>query len=327
MKKQLINFLSKIPFINNYFSGIATIFMLHRVAIFENGKLFPNENMKVSSEFLENFIVELKDEGYEFITLEELYKILKKQEKGKKFIIFTLDDGYKDNYEIAYPIFKKYNIPFTIYVTTSFPNRNAILWWYILEELIIENEELIISGEKFICKNYKEKNKVFMQIREKILNLNQKNLLNELNGLFKNYKIDWLSKNEELCMSWEDIIILSKDKLCTIAGHTKNHYAFNKLTKDEIIQETVEANKAIEEKTGKRIEHFAYPFGTKNEIKEKEFEVVKELNFKTVTSTRRGNIYLEHKNFANCCLPRIMLTENFNIEDINRIRKKRVVTL
>ncbi len=52
------HFLSKIPFIQNYFSGIATIFMFHRVHPFEENRLFPNENMKVSSEFLESFIVE-----------------------------------------------------------------------------------------------------------------------------------------------------------------------------------------------------------------------------------------------------------------------------
>ena len=36
--------------------------------------------------------------------------------RGKKFVSITLDDGYANNYEIAYPIFKKYHVPFCIYV-------------------------------------------------------------------------------------------------------------------------------------------------------------------------------------------------------------------
>ena len=327
MKKQLINFLSKLSFVNNHFSGIATIFMLHRVAPFEKDKLLPNENMKVSPEFLEKFIIELKNKGYEFISLDELYEILQKQKKVKKCIVFTLDDGYKDNFETAYPIFKKHDVPFTIYITTSFPNKNALLWWYVLEELIIKNDELIIAENKYRCKTYEEKNKVFMKVREIILKLNQKNLLNELNELFKNYKIDWFTKVEELCMSWKDIINLSKDSLCTIGGHTKKHYAFNRLKKEEIINEIVEANKEIEEKIDKKIEHFAYPFGSSNEVGKREMEIVKKLNFKTVTTTRNGNIYLEHKDFANCCLPRVMLTENFDVKQIGRIRKQKVVTI
>jgi len=293
MKKQLINSLSKISFINNYFSGIATVFMLHRVAPSEKGKLFPNENMKISPEFLEK----------------------------------SLDDGYKDNYEIAYHIFKKYNVPFTVYVTTSFPNKNAILWWYGLEKLIIENEELRIKDKIYKCRTYEEKNRTFMEVRGLILKLEQQNLLSELNDLFENYNIDWHEFNDKLCMSWKDIITLSKDNLCTIAGHTKNHYAFNQLEKEEILDEIIEANKEIKDKINKKIEHFAYPFGSVDEVGKKELEIVKELNFKTVTTTRRGNIYLEHKDFTNYCLPRIMLTENFKIEDIGKIRIQKVITI
>ena len=327
MKKQLIDFLSIIPFINSYFCGIAVIFMLHRVVPFEKNRLFANENMKVSPKFLEKIILELKDKGYEFISLDELYDILQNQQKVDKKIILTLDDGYKDNYEIAYPIFKKHNVPFTIYLTTSFPDRNALLWWYVLEDLIIENDELVVEDMRYICKNYEDKNRVFLVIRDKILKLDQKNLLNELNNLFKSYKIDWFSKNEELCMSWEDVLNLSKDSLCTIGGHTKNHYAFNKLSEDEIIDEVEGANKKIEEKIGKDIEHFAYPFGSINEVESREFEIMKRFHFKTVTTTRKGNIYLEHKKFIDCCLPRIMLVDKFRIIDIGRIRKQKVVTI
>lgn len=74
------NILSSIPFINNYFSGIATIFMLHRVDTIDSNRLFPNENMKVSPEFLDSFIVELKSKGYEFISLDRLYEILQNKE-------------------------------------------------------------------------------------------------------------------------------------------------------------------------------------------------------------------------------------------------------
>jgi peptidoglycan/xylan/chitin deacetylase (PgdA/CDA1 family) len=319
--------LNSLPFVRNYFEGMTTIFMLHRVHPFEYDKLSPNENMKISPEFLERFIRELQDKGYEFISLDELYEILQNQQTVKKKIVFTLDDGYKDNYEIAYPIFKKYDVPFTIYVTTSFPNKNALLWWYSLEKLIIENEELIIKDKIYKCRTYEEKNRIFLEIRGLILKLNQQNLLRELNELFKKYNIDWYEFNNKLCMSWDDIVNLSQDDLCTIAGHTKNHYAFNHLKKEEILDEIIEANKEIASKINKKIEHFAYPFGSINEVGKRELDIVEKLNFKTVTTTRRGNIYFEHKNFSNCCLPRIMLTENFDMRNIGRIRKQRIVTI
>jgi peptidoglycan/xylan/chitin deacetylase (PgdA/CDA1 family) len=327
MKKKIIELLSQLNLINDYFAGIATIFMLHRVDHFEKEKLLPNENMKVSPEFLENLILELKKSGYSFISLDELYEILINQKKTKKCIIFTLDDGYKDNCEIAYPIFKEYNVPFTIYLTTSFPNQNVILWWYILEDLILARDFLEVGGEVYACKSYEDKNKVFLKIRENILSLNQENLVNELDVMFKDYKIDWFGNNGGLCMSWEDVISISRDPLCTIGGHTVNHYAFNKLSEEVLIAEIMNANEEIEKKINKKVEHFAYPFGSQNEVIEREMRIVESLNFKTVTTTRHGNIYLEHKNFINCCLPRIMLTENFDIKDIGKIRRKRLVSV
>ncbi len=327
MKKQIINSLSRLPFINSYFSGLATIFMLHRVHPFEDNKLLPNENMKVSPEFLEKFIVELKSKGYEFISLDRLYEILKNGEKVEKQIIFTLDDGYKDNYEIAYPIFKKYNIPFTVYITTSFPEKTAILWWHGLEDIIIENSEIILFDDsKYICKTEEEKIDTFLKIREIIISFKQEDFLEKLNELFVSYKIDWFLKYDELAMSWNEIKKLSEDEIVTIAGHTKNHYALNKLIKEDIIKEIVEANELIESKINKKIEHFAYPFGSSNEIEQREFDIVKSLGFKTVTTTRNGNIYPEHINYLEC-LPRFMLTEDYKIDNIGRIRRKKLVTI
>ena len=326
--KNLIKDLSDfIPYLHKYYEGMITIFMLHRVYPFEANKLYPNENMKVSPEFLEKFIIELKSKGYEFISLDKVYEILKNGEKVKKKIVFTLDDGYLDNYTIAYPIFKKYNVPFAIYVTTSFPEHEAILWWYVLEDLILSHESLKLCNRKtYECKSKKQKENVFLEIRKIILSFKKENFLDSLNELFCYYDIDWFSKNRELCMSWDQIIELSKDELCTIGGHTKNHYALNRLSVEEVKSEILEANKSIEKKIGKKIEHFAYPFGSRIEIGQREFNIVKSFGFKTATTTRRGTIYKEHKDYLEC-LPRIMLTEGFNLKTIGHIRRHRIATV
>jgi len=46
-----------------------------------------------------------------------------------KAIAVTFDDGYQDNYENAYPILKKYNIPVTFFLTTSFIGTGKIPMW------------------------------------------------------------------------------------------------------------------------------------------------------------------------------------------------------
>ena len=86
------------------------------------------------------FILYFKKLDYEIISLDQLYERLLHNSIEKPFVCFTFDDGYVDNYEIAYPVLKKHNIPFAIYVTTSFPDNTAILWWYILEDLVLKSK-------------------------------------------------------------------------------------------------------------------------------------------------------------------------------------------
>jgi len=324
LKMHVKEWLSRFKFINQYYSGIATIFMLHRVCPFEKDKLPPNENMKVSPEFLEKFIVELRKEGYKFISLDDLYEILINRIKIKKQIVFTLDDGYFDNYEFAYPIFKSYNIPFTVYITASFPEEKGILWWYILEDLIIQNRKIVLSsGIEYLTDTRENKIKAFMELRNLIMSFNRE-VFGGLNSLFSNYKIDWFRKCQELSLNWEQIKKLSEDPLVTIGGHTLNHFVLSKLDDEEVVEEIVEGNRLIERKIDKKVEHFAYPFGGRDEVTKREYNIVKDLSMKTAVIAIAGNIYLEHKNYLRC-LPRIMLTENFDIKNIGKIRRRRIV--
>ncbi|RZD17612.1 MAG: hypothetical protein EVG15_10260 [Candidatus Acididesulfobacter diazotrophicus] len=313
----ILSNLSKIQWVNNYFSGIATIFILHRVHNFELGKLEPNENLKVSPEFLEKFILELHSKHYEFISIDRLYDILINKINVKKQIVFTFDDGYKDNYEIAYKIFKKYNIPFTIYVTTSFSERNGFIWWHVLEDIIINNNEVKLSnGQKFKCITYEEKVDVFMKIR-KIIMQHFKGNATELNNILNNYDINWNDRATELFLSKEQIEELSKDPIVTIGAHTVTHPLLVNLTYEEVFSEIYKSKKYLEYLIGREIKHFSFPFGGRHEVGKKEFDIIRKIGFNTTVVASRGNIYSWHRNKLYA-LNRIILRENFKIDDIGR---------
>lgn len=76
-----------------------------------------NENningVTVKKEEFEKQMKYLKDNGYTAITVQDLAN---KRRLPKKPIIITADDGYKSNYEIMYPILKKYGMKATIFV-------------------------------------------------------------------------------------------------------------------------------------------------------------------------------------------------------------------
>ncbi len=92
------------------------IIMYHRVIKDESEKGV--HGTYVTVEQFEEQMKYLKKKGYETVTFKDLLNNRYKQrfDKDKKWIMLTFDDGYKDNYENAFPILKKYQFKGIIYV-------------------------------------------------------------------------------------------------------------------------------------------------------------------------------------------------------------------
>ncbi|MGL5050249.1 MAG: polysaccharide deacetylase family protein [Fusobacteriaceae bacterium] len=61
----------------------------------------------------------LKFLRYETITFKDLKKIGLNNRNNKKYIILTVDDGYRDNYSILFPLLKKYNMKAVIFLVSG----------------------------------------------------------------------------------------------------------------------------------------------------------------------------------------------------------------
>ena len=92
------------------------VIMYHRVIKDESEKGV--HGTYVTVEQFEEQMKYLKKKGYETVTFKDLLNNRYKQrfDKDKKWIMLTFDDGYKDNYENAFPILKKYQFKGIIYI-------------------------------------------------------------------------------------------------------------------------------------------------------------------------------------------------------------------
>lgn len=83
--------------------------------------------------------------NYNIISLNEFIDIYKKKETfPKKSLVITFDDGHRSNYDLL-PLFKKYNIPVTIFLCSGIINTNRHFWF---EEALYQEMHLPLTVEE-----------------------------------------------------------------------------------------------------------------------------------------------------------------------------------
>ncbi|HEX3014994.1 MAG TPA: polysaccharide deacetylase family protein [Desulfobacteria bacterium] len=78
----------------------------------------------------------LHDAGYTTISLEQLYAAYHGESNlPPKPVVLTFDDGYPDNYQIAFPILKKYNFTAAFFIYTAGADNGDMMTWQQLKEM------------------------------------------------------------------------------------------------------------------------------------------------------------------------------------------------
>ncbi len=95
----------------------------------------------------------------------------------------------------------------------------------------------------------------------------------------------WIEDNgARLCLSWEEAIELSKDGI-EFGSHTKDHSDLTSLSDDEIRLQVEESKRIIENKLGKSVFSFCYPYG---HFDNRARQVVVNTGFRLACTSRRG---------------------------------------
>lgn len=294
--------------------GDGVIFMLHRVTPEPVRAFEPNRILKITPDFLESVIRQVLDAGFEFLTLDEVPARLAQGRAPRPFACFTLDDGYRDNLQYALPIFRRFGVPFTVYVPCDYADGRGDLWWLMLERAIAASDSVHVHMEggqrRFVTATTAEKDLAYNEIYWWLRRLPELEARQVVAALAAECGFSSDELCRELVMSWDEVRQLAADPLATIGAHTCSHLSLAKLDADTARREMKTSIERIESEIGGKCRHFSYPYGCEQSAGEREFEMARQLGVETAVTTRKGLVYGLHSH-QNTALPRFSLNGDF----------------
>jgi peptidoglycan/xylan/chitin deacetylase (PgdA/CDA1 family) len=295
--------------------GVGVILTLHHVRPPRPDRFQPNRLLEVTPEFFERVVRRLRSAGDDLVSLDEMHRRIVEQDFSRRFVCITFDDGYRDTLRFAYPILKKYDVPFAVYLATSFADRVGEMWWLALEAVIAKSAMIGMRMDGrdvwFECDGVQQKRAVFEHIywwlRHRQTNGEIRKAVRDLAA---RYHVDVTAFCQELCMTWPEIAELAVDPLVTVGAHTVDHVILAKVAESVVRAELLNSRSVIEAALGVAPRHFAYPVGDATSAGPREFRIAAELGYKTAVTTRPGVIFPQHAGHL-LALPRVSLNGEF----------------
>jgi peptidoglycan/xylan/chitin deacetylase (PgdA/CDA1 family) len=282
MKRTILKFADLInlyPLFNGFTKNTATVFMLHSIVPVDLG------HGDITTDILEKYFDYLKRHKYTVLSLSEYVKIIIEKGDTHKCVVFTVDDGYRDFYLHAFKVFKKYNYPATIFVTSDFVDKRLFLWWdtlaYTFENTKLSEIDLTDLGLGILSlADSQQRSAVSLAVIRYCKKLSNTERLGLINKIIKilNVDISDQPKGKYEPLAWSEIEEMHKNRI-EFHPHTKTHPIIASVVREQKIVEIEEPKQKLESHLGVPADIFCYPNGQANDFDEETIEILKKSGY------------------------------------------------
>ena len=274
-------------------------------------------SLAIRRSFLERMIIDVRARGVTFVSLGEALERVRSKNEAP-FVALTFDDGYRDNFDVAYPVMLKYEVPFAIFVTTGLVDRLMPMWWHVLEKIIEERKEIIFQGVVITTKSRVEKIVAYSSCDKAFRAMSRDEVkVNCAAFIEQNASESDVQRAYDLALDWDMIKKMAASGLATIGAHTISHPVLSRLSEIELRNEIQGSRERLFTAAEVNAQFFAYPFGQDHEVGALAPRVAAESGYTAAFTTK--STPFEFENVSDLyALPRILIARKAQKEAIIR---------
>jgi peptidoglycan/xylan/chitin deacetylase (PgdA/CDA1 family) len=248
--------------------------------------------------------------NHALVTLEEAFAFVDGTDKSKSSqcrVLFTFDDGYLDNYEIAYPILKSHGAQGVFFLCSNIVGSGHVPWWDHIAYLVKNGtkKKFSLTFPKTLDVDIDKDGlgnslRNILELYKTPENLDLDRFINELKIAVKSKD---LPADSRRFLTWDEAGEMQKGGMA-IGAHTHTHPMLSKLSEDEQRRELAQSRAIISEKLGIKVDAFAYPFGSPNAFTKTTERIAQEVGFRGAFSYY-GNMTNQKPNIDRFNLKRV----------------------
>lgn len=179
----------------------------------------------------------------------------------KNPIVITFDDGYANNYSLAFPLLQAYGIPATVFLTTGFIDRKVFLGSDWIDFIAFRSHGDDAKSKEDRCVHLSSHYKSLPHTETQAF----------LDDLQRNSDVEytWHAIPRGLePLNWDEIRTMRKSGLISFGSHTFSHPILSHCSGEVQQFELSEAKRRIETELNEECRFFAYPNGMADDYTE-----------------------------------------------------------
>jgi len=251
---------------------------------------------------------------YRIVPLSSIAELIKRGETiPPGLAVITIDDGYRDVYDIAFPILREFQVPATLFLVTDFIEEKAWLWTDKLKFITQQTKsrwlEVVFDNllTRIELDDYGSRRQAAYYINAILKK--QPNTLKEqtITKIAAAHGVDLPAQATEQFqpLSWDEVRELDAEGI-EIGSHTVSHPILTQIDNQQLRYELHESKLHLEARLHRNVDLFCYPNGDCNEEIARE---VKRAGYRCAVTTNYG---LNYSAIELLKLRRIAAESNFS---------------